>query len=53
MSTLVKKMKIKKLRITDETGVEHEFEGEGIVHLRGVGPDGILTVETTLRITHG
>lgn len=49
MSSLVKRSQIQKLVITDAMGVEHEFEGEGVIHLRGVGTH-VETVDVFLKL---
>jgi hypothetical protein len=49
VSSLLKKIVIQKMRITDHTGVEHEFEGEGVVALRSDGRK-VEVVEASLKL---
>lgn len=49
MSALIERTQIQKVRVTDENGVEHEFEGKGHIRLSGFGKT-VTEVEATLRI---
>jgi hypothetical protein len=50
MAALIKRVKITKIRVTDDSGVEHEFEGEGTIRLEGLGPDLVLSVHSSLEL---
>lgn len=49
MSALVTRMQITKIKVTDATGVEHEFEGEGSIRLYGYGKT-VTSIETELGV---
>jgi hypothetical protein len=57
LAALIKRFQVTKIRLTEPSGVEHEFEGAGYFHLDGIGgkPNIIqaVTVHLTLGDTNG